>query len=1109
MKLKRTIAAVTAAMLTMSAINFSGISAEEVSADPIPAEQSYAPAAVEYQTGGFEKPVFELVSEEQMENIRRTAELNNERIANSTPRRLYAQSRTAYTYSSDYYYNQITSAAGKKLYDDIVDACNAVLNSSADITYSYKNDYYLDYIECGSGITEDEAYQITLAVYYSNPQFFFLNGGAVWSSYDNGYAESIAPRIQNDFADGLKRQACKAQIQSITNEWMAEINTLESDFDKELRIAEKLCRHISYDLSAPHHQTIAGALVDKKCVCNGYAMAMAYFCNAAGMESFLVTSNTHAWIDIYLDGAWHEVDVTWMDDNDYNTINYTWLNRSHSTFLTYDSADGDHEINTQMHSGILDVPTCEDYWELCTTHTWSPDFGISDYPCNDDYWSPQTCEKCFVAYYNNGTYTVYPNSKVDHKFSLTDYDETNHWQECEYGCGTKDGEEAHTAKAAFETDGTYHWHACINENCGAELDYEEHTYTDGVCKCGTEVPNHNHEGGTATCTDKAVCDICGSKYGELKDHAYNSGTVTKDPTCTEKGVKTFTCKDCGDTKTEEIDMVKHTEVIDEAVAPTCTETGLTAGSHCSVCDTVIKEQEEVPAAGHNPVKSGRVEPTCEDDGMTEGTKCSVCNTIIDATEIIPSLGHAEVIDAAVEPTCTKTGLTEGKHCSRCEKTLVEQEVIEKLPHTEVTVEGTEPTCTGTGLTEKIYCSVCDTVIKAQEVIPANGHTEAIDAAVAPTCAESGLTEGKHCSVCDEILVAQQTLDETGHRFVDGVCSVCGTEADPDCEHIGGDWKKSAEGHYKICESCGAQIEFASHEWGEFTVTAEADCENNGSKAHSCTVCDFEETEVIEKLGHNYENGKCTVCGASDPDYTAPAPEAPSGNGSAASYPSTTVNYPTVVPVGYEAATPEQITEKINSSADGETVEVNLTGNTSVDKSVIESIAGKDITVVIKMTGGSYWTINGKDIEKSRKVDLGVRIRNNLIPDDKISAAAGDNKTIQFSLRHNGDFGFKGVLNLPISAKYNGKYANLFYYNNGSLDFVGSSYIAKGTASFAFTHASDYLIVIDDHAYGEDVSTAAGVYGDTESASDHVYVAIIAAAAVLGAAVLGLKKRARK
>ena len=208
----------------------------------------------------------------------------------------------------------------------------------------------------------------------------------------------------------------------------------------------------------------------------------------------------------------------------------------------------------------------------------------------------------------------------------------------------------------------------------------------------------------------------------------------------------------------------HTEVTDAAVAPTCTETGKTEGSHCSVCNTVLKAQEVIPALGHTEVTDAAVAPTCTKTGLTEGKHCSVCNTVLKAQEVIPALGHTEVTDAAVAPTCTQTGLTEGSHCSVCNTVLKAQEVIPALGHTEVTDAAVAPTCTQTGLTEGKHCSVCNTVLKAQEVIPALGHTEVTDAAVAPTCTESGKTEGKHCSVCNKILVMQEEIPADGHEW---------------------------------------------------------------------------------------------------------------------------------------------------------------------------------------------------------------------------------------------------------------------------------------------------------------------------------------------------------
>ena len=160
------------------------------------------------------------------------------------------------------------------------------------------------------------------------------------------------------------------------------------------------------------------------------------------------------------------------------------------------------------------------------------------------------------------------------------------------------------------------------------------------------------------------------------EHSY-SGTVTSESTCTKKGSIKYTC-DCGDSYTEEIPLKSHNEVTDYGKAATCTETGLTDGSHCSVCKKVLVAQSEIPKTNHEYNASYKVikDATCTEKG-TIRYYC-VCGKTKD--EELPLTEHEAVIDKAVAATCTKEGKTQGSHCDICNKVIILQETVPKTDH---------------------------------------------------------------------------------------------------------------------------------------------------------------------------------------------------------------------------------------------------------------------------------------------------------------------------------------------------------------------------------------------------------------------------------------------
>ena len=213
--------------------------------------------------------------------------------------------------------------------------------------------------------------------------------------------------------------------------------------------------------------------------------------------------------------------------------------------------------------------------------------------------------------------------------------------------------------------------------------------------------------------------------------------------------------------------VNHSEVTDPAVPATCTATGLTEGSHCSVCEQELVAQEVVPMIKHTAVTDAAVPATCTATGLTEGSHCSVCDHIIVAQEVVPMAEHTEseaVKENEVAATCTENGSYNSVvYCSVCHAELSRETVTVTAPgHTAGAAVAENPkaaTCTAAGSVDSVvYCTVCNAEISRKTVeIPVIAHTVVVDEAIAATTTETGLTEGSHCSVCGHVIVAQEII----------------------------------------------------------------------------------------------------------------------------------------------------------------------------------------------------------------------------------------------------------------------------------------------------------------------------------------------------------------
>ena len=201
---------------------------------------------------------------------------------------------------------------------------------------------------------------------------------------------------------------------------------------------------------------------------------------------------------------------------------------------------------------------------------------------------------------------------------------------------------------------------------------------------------------------------------------------------------------------------------------------------------------------------------------------------------------------------------------------------------------------------------------------------------------------------------------------------------------------------------------------------------------------------------------------------------------------------------------DAILGEIDDSKDGDTVTVDMNGTTKLPKDIVNDLMGKDIDLVLDMGNGIVWTINGLTITNPIDVDMGVTIGSG-IPVKVINAVTGECSYITITLAHNGEFGFVPVLTIEMNEKDIGYYANLYYYNEteNSTEFINSGLIGKdGKVNLAFTHASEYVIVIDDHDHGK----AADGSSDSDTNPSTGVTMVFGAALVSSAAMIISRKR---
>ena len=414
--------------------------------------------------------------------------------------------------------------------------------------------------------------------------------------------------------------------------------------------------------------------------------------------------------------------------------------------------------------------------------------------------------------------------------------------------------------ATCEKAGTESRH-CTNENCTATTEQRS------IAALGHNWKDNGDE--------TAICTRNGCKATHT--HAWDSGTITTEPTCTAQGERTYHCTYeengiCTATKTEAVKKLGHRYILIKKEAPTCESDGILYGK-CSRCSkTITKQDAKNPALGHDWKDNGDGTATCSREGC--GKK------------------HTHDLDSGtttVAPTCTATG--EKEYC--CIYANCPYKKTESLKATghknKETRNYKKPTCQEEGYTGDIYCKDCGILLSSGKVTKKYDHDwDGGKVTKEATCKEEGIMTYT-CENCDETETV--SIKKTAHNYKimeqkDATCtengysiSACQTCNDKKKEEI------VAKGHSKgiknkktatckaegytgdtYCRTCNTLLEEGKvlpkleHQWNDGTVTKRATYQTAGELTYRCRKCAAKRIISIEKLAYPKAGTSYTISG---------------------------------------------------------------------------------------------------------------------------------------------------------------------------------------------------------------------------------------------------------
>ena len=388
-------------------------------------------------------------------------------------------------------------------------------------------------------------------------------------------------------------------------------------------------------------------------------------------------------------------------------------------------------------------------------------------------------------------------------------------------------------------------------DCGEKLSSGEptakkaHDWDEG--KVTTEATCKNTGVKTYTCNN---CSETKTEVIPMTDHIWDNGKVTTKPSCITPGVKTYTCSACQKEKTEKIPATGHlhTEIRNKKEA-TCREDGYTGDVYCKDCGEKLFNGKTIAKTTEHTWDAGKVTKaaTCTEKGLKLYT-CTVCDKV--RTEEIPATGHQHTeVRNVKEATCTKAGYTGDTYCKDCGEKISSGEVIAKLAHT--WDEGNitkEADCKETGVMT-YTCHKCGAT--KTEDIPRAEHTwDEGEVTTAPTCTKPGVRTYT-CSVCKA--TRTEAIKATGHLHTE-----IRNKKDASCTENG----YTGDTYCKDCEELlkkGETVDALGHQWKE-TKRVEPSYTEDGQIIYTCNRCGEQKAETLEKLAYPKAGTKYTVAG---------------------------------------------------------------------------------------------------------------------------------------------------------------------------------------------------------------------------------------------------------